>query len=147
MKINRKERAQSMVEMAISFTMVMFLLSGVVDLGRAFFAVIALRDAVQEGAVYAATHPQSVNPTKIRAQLSSSGPIDLTDTSKVRFFVEWPDAKACAEVVGTHANGITVRVEYDFEFIMPLMGPLIPGTEDILTIPVSVTNTILYPPC
>ncbi len=36
----------------------LFLVGGIVDLGRGFFTYMALRDAVQEGALYG-----SINPT------------------------------------------------------------------------------------
>ena len=46
-----KERAQSLTELAISFTFLMLLLAGSVDLARAFFFYLTLADASQEGAV------------------------------------------------------------------------------------------------
>ncbi len=50
------EQGQSLVEFAISLVIILLLLAGVVDLGRAFFAYIIVRDAAQEGAVYGAIH-------------------------------------------------------------------------------------------
>lgn len=143
-----------MVEMAISFTMVMFLLSGVVDLGRAFFAIIALRDAAQEGAVYASLHPKPADKPAViaRAQASSSNPIDLTDTTKVTVDMFWPDGWQCSGFTfpgapDVHSYGVTVTIEYEFDFIMPLMGPIIPGPDNTITLIQSSTNTILYPKC
>ena len=53
---DKKESGQSLVELALSMTLLLILLAGVVDLGRAFFTYIALRDAAQEGASYAAVY-------------------------------------------------------------------------------------------
>ncbi len=46
-----------MIELALTFTVLLFLLMGVVDLGRAFFALSAMRDAAQEGAVFGSLSP------------------------------------------------------------------------------------------
>jgi Flp pilus assembly protein TadG len=48
----RVENGQSMVEFAFGMVILMIILVGIVDLGRAFFTFMALRDAAQEGAVY-----------------------------------------------------------------------------------------------
>ena len=53
---DRNESGQSLMELALSMTVLLILLAGVVDLGRAFFTYIALRDAAQEGASYAAVY-------------------------------------------------------------------------------------------
>ena len=49
-----------MIELALSFTVLLFLLMGVIDLGRAFFALSAMRDAAQEGAVYGSLSPVDI---------------------------------------------------------------------------------------
>ena len=56
-----KEKGQSLVELAMSLVMLLTLLAGVVDFGRAFFTWITLRDAAQEGASYASV----IRTTKI----------------------------------------------------------------------------------
>ena len=58
-KINqaRKEQGQSLVELALSLTLLLLLLGGAIDLGRMFFTYIALRDAAQEGAIYGSYCP------------------------------------------------------------------------------------------
>ncbi|MCK5345107.1 MAG: pilus assembly protein, partial [Candidatus Heimdallarchaeota archaeon] len=50
---NNKESGQSLVELALVFTTIVFMLSILVDIGRAFFTLIALNDAAQGGAVHA----------------------------------------------------------------------------------------------
>ena len=63
-EVNKKrkfsnENGQSMVELAVSFVVLMILLAGVVDLGRMTFYYIAMRDAAQEGASYGAIFPHN----------------------------------------------------------------------------------------
>jgi len=92
----RKQRGQSMVELALSFTMLMFLLSATVDVGRAFYAYIAIRDAAQEGAAYGSLNPTDVPGIAEHVRFSSTDPFDLTDLSSVNISVSWPDGAACA---------------------------------------------------
>ena len=55
----RKESGQSMVELSMSIIVLLILLAGVVDLGRVAFYYIAIRDAAQEAASYAAVFPNN----------------------------------------------------------------------------------------
>ena len=48
---------QSLVEMALVLPLLMILLVGVVDVGRAMFAKIAITNASREGARYASRYP------------------------------------------------------------------------------------------
>ena len=147
--ILKREKGQSLVELAITFTMIMFLLSGVVDLGRAFLVVIALRDAAQEGAVYGSLNPTDVPGIHDRVYANSTSPVNLAEsTGRVTPFVSWPNGKACAGPVSgstDQANGIRVAVTYDFEFVMPLFSAFIGSNS--LPITVAATNTIITPPC
>ena len=56
-----REDGQSMVELALTLTFLLILLAGTMDLGRAFFTWIEMRDAAQEGAVYGSLCPVSAN--------------------------------------------------------------------------------------
>ena len=62
----KNEKGQSLVELAISLTMILILLSGVVEFGIAFFQFIQLRDAVQEGALYGSIHPYDNAQIEVR---------------------------------------------------------------------------------
>ena len=53
-------KGQSLVEFAIGATILLILLSGVVEFGIAFFQYVQLRDAVQEGALYGSVHPDNI---------------------------------------------------------------------------------------
>ena len=53
----RGQRGQSLVEMALVLPLLMILLVGVVDVGRAMFAKIAITNASREGARYASRFP------------------------------------------------------------------------------------------
>ena len=53
----RGARGQSLVEAAISLSVLLLIFSGAVDLGRAFYSWIQINNAVSEGAHWAATYP------------------------------------------------------------------------------------------
>jgi hypothetical protein len=136
----QRERGQSLFEMASGLTVLLVLLAGLVDLGRAFFARVALLDAAEEGALYASYEPTDVYGIEGRIRDQSDGPVDFSDPSSVQISVEYPDkGKACA--------GYTLRVVLDHEvtIITPFLGAIL-GTQ---TFPLSVSSEslILSPEC
>lgn len=56
-------RGQGLVEFALSITILLLLMMGTVDLGRAFVVWLAIHDAAAEGALYAAVNPYCRDPT------------------------------------------------------------------------------------
>lgn len=132
-----RERGQSFVELAMSLVILLFLVGGVVDLGRAFFTFMALRDAVQEGALYGSINPALTQEIKNHVLDSSDMIPDLISNDDIT-----------VTVIGTACtgNGIRVSATYsDFPITMPFMGTVL-GSQ---TIPISatVTDTILSPAC
>jgi hypothetical protein len=51
------KRGQSLVELAISLTVMLLLLSGAVSFGMAYYSYVSIRDAAQEGALYGSFNP------------------------------------------------------------------------------------------
>jgi Flp pilus assembly protein TadG len=149
-RLERSERGQSLVELAVSFMLVMFVLAGAVDFGRAYFAVIALRDAAQEGVIYASLNPDAETDIEDRIMESSSAPIDMSNIPRSDINLSWSDpAHKCA---GFYDNGgtlesysVTVAVEYDFQLSMPMIQNIFPG--GILHLVIDDTHTILAPQC
>ena len=144
------ERGQSMVELAMSLVFLLVLLAGVVDLGRAFFAYMIIRDAAQEGAVYGAIADKTdltafenevnnrvetafVNPSSPTADI----PIDLSQLTVTTQIVGSP----CA----APGNGVKVTVDYTIPVTMPFLGSLL-GTQEV-PMSTSVEDTILAPMC
>ncbi len=136
---NRLSRGQSMVEFAITLVIILILLAGTVDLGRAFFTYMALRDAAQEGAVYASINPAATSAIIDRVRTNSSKPVDLSNAADVNVQVTLLGS-ACA------GNGVKIDVTYqNFVIAMPLLGTVL-GAQSF-PIKASVTDTILMPPC
>jgi len=135
-----KERGQSMVEFAISLTVIMMLLAGAVEFGIALFQFVQLRDAAQEGALYGSIHPGDDTNIEARVRSASPSPIDLQNDPDVTIVITYPDGAPNCE-----GKGIQVDVSYPHRIGMPFIGPIIGSN----TIPLtgSVTDTILLPVC
>ncbi|MGQ9553343.1 MAG: TadE/TadG family type IV pilus assembly protein [Anaerolineae bacterium] len=56
----RVDRGQNLVELAIVMPLLLLILMGVIDLGRAFHAYIVEENAAREAARYGASHPSQL---------------------------------------------------------------------------------------
>lgn len=132
------ERGQSLVEIAISLTVIMMLVVGVVDFSIAYFTYAALEDAAQEGALYGSINPTDTAGIITRVRSASTNPVDLSDAAEVNVQVN---------VTGTACEGNPIQVEvlYDYPISMPFLGTII-GSQSI-PLKATVTDTILTPMC
>ncbi len=126
----RHEKGQSIVEMALLFPLLLMLLMGVVDLGRAYYVIVSLRDAADEGAAYAAIEPMKDNDIRLRAA-DATGELVVVDPANVS--IDKPLLQAGAP--------ITVTIEYHYDFYMPLVTPLLP--EEGITLRGQASHPIL----
>lgn len=148
----KTEKAQSLVELAISLPVFLLLLLGTIDFGMATFSYAILRDAAQEGALYGSINPGNEAEIENRARYILpeyddkfyASPVELRDTNKVIVEIEVL-GDACQGNSRGPANSIRVNVRYQYPIAMPIIGEII-GTN---TIPLtgSATNVILQPPC
>jgi len=135
---SRTECGQSLVELALTITMLMILLAGTVDLGRAFFTYMAMRDAAQEGASYGSLHPSENNQIiqRVKDNLSRVVPDPVNDV----------DVVITITGAGCLGNMISIDVNYDeFPLTMPFLGWIL-GSQD-LAIHATINDTILRPTC
>jgi len=58
---DRQQRGANLVEMALVLPLLLMLLMGVVDVGRAFYSYVTLTNAVREGARFASRFPYDGN--------------------------------------------------------------------------------------
>ena len=134
----RDERGQSLVELAMSLTVILLLLSGAVDFSIAYFSFAAMQDAAQEGALYASINPTDTDGIVTRVRSASTNPVDLANEDGVDVNVSL-SGDAC------EGNEVTINVIYDYPISMPFIGAII-GSQQI-TLNASVTDTILQPVC
>lgn len=119
----RARSAGPIVEFALVVPILMMIVMGIVDFGRAYFVRNSLVSAVREGARLASV--QSVDPCSVRATIRlrvvnsfasvGSDPIPNTDASI---------PITCETVGGRTATVLVQVVGYPFRPIMPLFGML-----------------------
>ena len=144
----KHQEGQSLSELSVLMTLLIILLSGLVDFGRAYLIYLEMREAAQEGAAYGSFTPIDLYGVEARVRETMQYPFDLSDPSEVTVFAEHTNQGAvCA---GFHPgtltpNGVTVTLLHQMTISMPFLGTILGRQE--FPIEVTVTNTILKPPC
>ncbi len=123
------EKGQSLVELAISFTVLIFLFAGLVEFGLVFFQYVQLRDAAQEGALYGSYCPD-LNQINARARGASTSPIDLRGV----------DVQVLIENDGFEGGDLKVTVLFPHKVFMPFINKF---TGDYINLNATVIDTIL----
>ncbi len=139
MEYKRKERGQSLVEFVLILPVLLIILAGMLDLGRLYYAYVAVTDAAAEGATYAAIHPEYAaippedegNEIVNRAQDASGGLIKIDDRGLVG--IECPDTAL--------GEPVTVTVSYTFTLAMPFISAMVP--DGVLMLRATATEAIL----
>jgi TadE-like protein len=140
----RSERGQGLVEFALMLMFLTVLLMGVLDLGRAYFSYLALKDAAQEGAYFGSAFPQcqtlqpppnnSVyqgcnDPNNIPYRVGHSAPqgslVNFDDPSAYHVAVDAPVMQA--------GQLLTVTVSYQYKMLTPFVGAIANGQTLTLT--------------
>jgi Flp pilus assembly protein TadG len=120
-------RGQALTEVLIVMPLLLVLIMGAIDVGRLLFASVALEEAAQEGALFAAYQPADENP--IRDRVLSS-----TTSNEVE------GATVTVDCVATPAPGtIEVTVEADYPLITPIVSSML-GSPVTLSATVIATN-------
>jgi hypothetical protein len=144
----RKSKGQSFVEFSVLITILVILVAGVADFGRAYYTFLQMRDAAQEGASYGSYEPTSFSEIEARVRDTMKYPVDLSDPSSVLVVTSLTNPpNACSGFdPSTHEpNEIEVSILYQFPVSMPFIGAVI-GSQEI-SLNATVTNTILRPQC
>jgi len=149
MKTIKQERGQSLVELAISLLVLLYLLSGAVEFGLAFFQFVQLRDAAQEGALFGSMGPDATT-IETRARGASSSPIDLAQNNPllpryvgVTITAKDKDTNLPIPVAGAcEGDALIVEVSFDHQVFMPFMSQIIGAT---VPLNATVTDTVLSP--
>lgn len=128
---DRRRRGQSLVEVALLLPLVVMLMLGLVDFGRAYYILVSLNDAADEGATYAAIHPADEMGIRVRSASASSKLVPIDENS---VYVTYPPTLYAGAP-------ITVTVEHAFELVTPFANGLAP--EGGLTLRGRATHSII----
>jgi len=136
-------RGQSLVEMTLGFTVILYLLLGAVEFSLALFQYVTMRDAAQEGAIYASIKPTDAAGIRDRAIAAAS---DVLVMDEANVSVNLVVSDYCEGLSDSGVpNAIQIEIAYPHEIFLPLVTPMI-GT-DTINLKANVTNTILQPMC
>lgn len=137
------QKGQSLIEFAVMISLIFIILAGIVDLGRAFIVFINLRDAVEEGSIYASIEPTECDAIAART-LENVNNITGVDVEVLVSGVDCAVAAASPEIYSILGNEVRVTATLeDFPLTMPFLGALI-GSQTI-DISSTITGTILRP--
>lgn len=107
-RVHRAETGQSLIEMALVSGLLLLILGGVLDIGRAFNNYIIITNASREGARYASRFPDDAGGIQQAAiQEAANSGVSLTGGNI-----------AIAGLGGLAGDPIRVTVTYDFSTIM-----------------------------
>ena len=127
------KKGQSLVELAISFVVLLLLLGGAVEFGMAFFQFVQLRDAAQEGALYG-SYCQDFTQIESRTRGASDSPVDLSSS----------DVSVLIESDGIEGGDLKVTLIYNHAVFMPFISIFVGNT---IPLRAEVTDTILKVDC
>jgi Flp pilus assembly protein TadG len=125
-----RENGQSMIELALTLTILLILLAGTIDLGRALFTWIEMRDAAQEGAVFGSFCPDTA---KIEARARAN--LNLIYTYTVNPVIS-----------GTSiGDPISVTITTNLPLTMPFLSTVI--GKDTIAIHATIIDSLLSTDC
>jgi Flp pilus assembly protein TadG len=131
-----RSKGQSMVEFAMILPLFVLFIIGIFDLGRAFFAYIAITNAAREGTRVASFWPGKITTNDITIavnnELASSPTVNASNPHSIlvecsstpppttNYYNANPDLSNCISM-----NPIRVTVTYQFQFILNFFLPTI----------------------
>src|SRR5512140_2001737 len=107
----RKQRGQSLVEMAVTLVILLWVLAAALNYGMAYLTYVTIRDAAQEGATYGSLYPTDLGGIAERVQQSAPilVPVDLSGVTPE---VDTPDGICPGKT-------LRVTIHYDFQLLIP----------------------------
>lgn len=121
----KRERGQSLVEVALSFPILLLILSGMLDIGRVYYTYIALEDAAAEGAKFLALNPWCTDNTVTRGSLPTRATVTRANGANDADLVCPNPNNAEFRIVNSNEQ----QVNWDPGIVM--ITPLVPAGVDV----------------
>ncbi len=135
-RIRKSEKGQSLVELGVSMVVVLILLSGLVDLGRAVFTLLAMQDAAEEGLVYGVGFPSFCDQIEERIRYNLSNEVLPTDIT-VKIYIE--NSSGTVQIEGRNYSlcretpysliyaekHMEIELTQNFQITMPFLGSFV----------------------
>jgi hypothetical protein len=126
-------------------------LMGVLDLGRAYFTYLAVKDAASEGAYFGSAYPQCTDESVAIANPGCAGTNNIDyrvrNTAPQGGWVEWSEALVVVhhQSVSLQAGqALTVSVSYQYQLITPFVSAI--ASQGILTLTAQSSAIIVRVP-
>lgn len=123
-----REQGQSLVEFSLMAVVLVLIMAGILDLGRAYFTYLALKDAAAEGAYFGAVFPQCA-PTEV-SPCTAPDTVDyrIRNSSPRGSLVDWSTAEVAVNMPSpTPGATLTVTVSYEYQLLTPFVGAIVGG--------------------
>lgn len=147
---SEQQAGQSLVEFSLMVIFLAVLLMGVLDLGRAYFTYLALKDAAAEGAYFGSAYPQCVDANGLANDSPACAgthniPYRVENSAVQGGLVDWSAASINVTVPSLQAGDeLTVTVAYQYQLITPFVGAI--ANSQTLTLTASSAATIIRVP-
>jgi hypothetical protein len=125
---NRKSRqlGQGMVELVVVLPLLLTILLGTLDLGRAFYTYIALTNAAREAARYAAVNDANASLSQVQGELDAPSGTDISGCA--------PGSLSFTGSGGGRGYAYTVKVSCQFVLVTPFMSTIVGAVGNKITI-------------
>jgi len=110
---------QSAVEFALVLPVILLLIAGVIEFGRAFFTYAQLLQAAQEGARYGAVLGHYKSDAEITSRVQQIAPGGAADPVSVSATVSATNSAAVTAANRTRGNVLTVSATHSYSAIIP----------------------------
>ena len=129
-----RSRGQSIVEFAVILPILLLLLAGAIDLGRMFYASIAVENAAKEGALYGARNPLCDDSSNVNCGNPNNVAWHVQNEA-TNIGSQFSTTVACRTPAGVLVAAISdcldgdtyqVTVSYPFRLITPILGIIVP---------------------
>lgn len=111
----KKQNGQGIVEMALSITLLLFLVFGIIDFGRIFSAYLTLNHASREAARVA-----SVGGSNEEILRTAVGATDVMSSELVKVNIS-------PEIGRTRGEFVTITISYPVTLTTPLLDRIVPN--------------------
>lgn len=124
---SEKSRGQSVVEMALLLPILLLVVIGLIEFGRAFLFYTMISNAAREGARYGMVHPGQDAASIQAIRQAAWSRVVLVPTSTVSVEVTY-DQLGEGGIIIPGKSRVIVTVQHAFSMMTPLMRPLFPNT-------------------
>jgi len=143
----RSEAGQSLVEFSASLVVLLLVLGGVLDIGRAFFTFVAIENGAGEGAIFAAYHPAWVTEEDVPSGITDPQFQNITYRASHESpagIVDWAQAQVQVEYAAELpqvGQPVTVTISYSYTVMTPFLHLALEN--GVLPLRSNATQTIL----